>query len=426
MKLRNLHPLLTATLALGLIQSACLLAQDSSPAGDELLEKAIVLEDSGKTADAIAAYSELASEHAGEPEIGGRALVRLANLYLREKRRDQAAETLKQVLSQYGNHGKLARHAKEQLTKLSDVLGGAPRVLFVDPTLAATDVPSDLKEVSVTFDRPMMDNSWSFTGSDNFPKTSGKPSYDEFQFTCTLPVELEPGKVYRVGINSASFQNFKSKYGAPAEQSVVLFATAGKDGSPTAIPPALLAELKDAQSANKKQAAKRGSPAEKRESRKLAAQAWQQWGKQQFGPAEELFRKALDRDGSDANTWNGLGWSLFNQGIADEAEIAFKQGIEIDPKQAACLNGLGWIARNRGHNDEAIAWWEKAVEALPEASAAWNGLVVTTMNKKDYEAAMKYLQAWKKVEPNNKEIDQQMEKVKAELAKPVEAGSTTK
>ncbi len=42
-----------------------------------------------------------------------------------------------------------------------------------------------------------------------------------------MPVNLEAGSFYRVGINSTSYQNFKSADGVPAPSSAIFFATQG-------------------------------------------------------------------------------------------------------------------------------------------------------------------------------------------------------
>jgi hypothetical protein len=83
----------------------------------------------------------------------------------------------------------------------------------------------------------MQDRSWSWTGGgETYPQITGKMSYDVSKTTCTLPVKLEPGKTYWVGVNSPSHQNFKSAQGVPARRYVVLFATRSADGKPTDIP----------------------------------------------------------------------------------------------------------------------------------------------------------------------------------------------
>ena len=45
------------------------------------------------------------------------------------------------------------------------------------------------------------------------------------------PVQLEPGKFYRVGINSKSHKNFKSAAGIPVAPSVIAFTTKGADAA---------------------------------------------------------------------------------------------------------------------------------------------------------------------------------------------------
>ena len=122
---------------------------------------------------------------------------------------------------------------------------GAPTVVNVSPRIYANDIEPSLNIISVEFDKLMLDKSWSWTGSGELmPKSTGRPSYDEEHKICSLPVSLEPGKVYRVGINSPSFGNFKSADGITAKRYMILFATKDKDGNPTPIPQDLLAIAK--------------------------------------------------------------------------------------------------------------------------------------------------------------------------------------
>ncbi len=120
-----------------------------------------------------------------------------------------------------------------------------PVVVRTTPAAYADDVSPKLKKITVTFDRPMMDQSWSWTGGVVMPpKKTSDPYYDSSKTTCTLPVKLEAGKVYWVGINSPSAQGFKSADGISAKRYVILFATKGADGKATAIPEDMLAKAK--------------------------------------------------------------------------------------------------------------------------------------------------------------------------------------
>jgi|GEM_PF-7053940 len=117
-------------------------------------------------------------------------------------------------------------------------VGPVPRILHTNPDAFANDVSPSLDKITVTFDRAMMDQSWSWTGGgDTYPQTTGRPFYDDSRTTCTLPVKLEAGKVYWVGINSPSHRNFKTPDRTAANWYIILFATAGADGSPTPLPP---------------------------------------------------------------------------------------------------------------------------------------------------------------------------------------------
>lgn len=123
--------------------------------------------------------------------------------------------------------------------------GVAPRVVRTLPTAFSNDVDPSLDEITVTFDRPMMDKSWSFTGGgETFPGRTGEVAYDAGRTTCTMPVKLQAGKVYWVGVNSPAYRNFKSAEGVPAARYVILFTTAAADGKSTPIPEDLLSQAR--------------------------------------------------------------------------------------------------------------------------------------------------------------------------------------
>ena len=104
---------------------------------------------------------------------------------------------------------------------------GLPKIVKMMPENGADDVDANLKVLRVTFDRPMADGfSWT-GGGPEFPTIpeGGKPRWSRNRRTCTLPVALEPGKSYRLGLNSPSFKNFTSREGVPLEPVVYRFET---------------------------------------------------------------------------------------------------------------------------------------------------------------------------------------------------------
>jgi hypothetical protein len=105
---------------------------------------------------------------------------------------------------------------------------GAPQVVSCSPTRGASDVDPALKEITVTFDQDMEEGmSWT-GGGPEFPSIpEGKKAHWQDKRTCVLPVKLQGGHRYRVGINSPSYRNFRSATGVPALTSAIWFTTSG-------------------------------------------------------------------------------------------------------------------------------------------------------------------------------------------------------
>jgi hypothetical protein len=118
--------------------------------------------------------------------------------------------------------------AQAQTRAASAPSGPAPRIVSTTPALGASDVDPGLKEITVTFDRDMGPGfSWTGGGPEYPPNREGQKPFWRERRTCVLPVQLEAGKSYRVGINSPSHQNFRSAAGVPAPPSAIYFTTRG-------------------------------------------------------------------------------------------------------------------------------------------------------------------------------------------------------
>ncbi len=150
------------------------------------------------------------------------------------------------------------------------LVDGPPVVVKTVPVAFAEDVSPGLKSIRVLFDQPMMDGAWSWTGTgggETFPElTTNKPRYNSSRTTCTLPVKLEPGKVYWVGINSPGYKNFKTVKRVPAKRYVILFATKGRDGKATVIPADLLKRAAEINSRSGYKGQVEGAKGEKKKS----------------------------------------------------------------------------------------------------------------------------------------------------------------
>lgn len=103
-----------------------------------------------------------------------------------------------------------------------------PAIVSTSPRVGATEVDPAMTEITVTFDCDMQKGfSWTGGGPDFPSAPSGQKAHWLDNRTCVLPVHLEAGHYYRVGINSKSYQSFRSAAGVPAEPSAIYFTTVG-------------------------------------------------------------------------------------------------------------------------------------------------------------------------------------------------------
>ncbi|WP_439817578.1 Ig-like domain-containing protein [Zavarzinia sp. CC-PAN008] len=105
--------------------------------------------------------------------------------------------------------------------------GDGARVVATSPADGAT-VPAGAMELSVTFDRAMAPDSYSFVTLTDAPYPPCPPPAEQSADgrTFTLKCTTEPGKTYGVGFNGGTHMNFKSTDGVPAVPAQLHFKTA--------------------------------------------------------------------------------------------------------------------------------------------------------------------------------------------------------
>ena len=114
-----------------------------------------------------------------------------------------------------------------QTSRAQDIESIAPVVVKTVPEAGKKDVPSGEYEVKITFSKEMTDQSWSWSSAweDSDPKSIGKPHYSADHKTCTMKVQLEPGKTYGWWINSQKFHGFQDTQHHPAVPYLLTFKT---------------------------------------------------------------------------------------------------------------------------------------------------------------------------------------------------------
>jgi tetratricopeptide (TPR) repeat protein len=221
-----------------------------------LLEKGIYAEETaGNVDEAMSIYQKIIADEQANRQAAAQAYYRLGKCYQKKGDNNKAVELFQKLIANYPEQKELIEKVKSFVPATLPSL--TPKVVKTNPVTLANDVSPSLKEMTVSFDQPMKDNSWAWcrdTGKAKFPETPGKPHYDSTQTTNYFPVQLEPGTVYWVSLNTPGYIGFISANGVATPQYVILFATKDKDGKPTPIPEELIAQAKSINAAGKQAA----------------------------------------------------------------------------------------------------------------------------------------------------------------------------
>ena len=120
-----------------------------------------------------------------------------------------------------------------------------PTVAGTSPELYTQDVDPNITAITITFSQPMKKTDWFYSSIPQawLPESNGPPFFDPCGVKWTLPVNLEPGKVYAIALNYS--ENEKTIKNAPVgfcsvssqkcESFILLFATADANQESTYI-----------------------------------------------------------------------------------------------------------------------------------------------------------------------------------------------
>jgi hypothetical protein len=116
---------------------------------------------------------------------------------------------------------------ERQAASLDERLAGIPRVAQFIPENGAKDVDPALSELRLKFDRPMKPGEAALLGrKGELPAMPSKGRFKDDAMTFIQPVKLEPGRTYRITINSVWQPGFASAAGLPLDPIQFTFTTA--------------------------------------------------------------------------------------------------------------------------------------------------------------------------------------------------------
>jgi DNA-binding CsgD family transcriptional regulator len=100
----------------------------------------------------------------------------------------------------------------------------APRIVATAPAAGSVIRPGSFV-LSVTFDQPMLEGSYSFVQAspDTYPQCGGKPTLSKDRKTFSVLCTALPNRRFEVWFNRQPYMNFVSEDGVPAEPFQLLF-----------------------------------------------------------------------------------------------------------------------------------------------------------------------------------------------------------
>jgi len=112
------------------------------------------------------------------------------------------------------------------------------------------------------------------------------------------------------------------------------------------------------------------------------------------GEAVACYRRAIELDPSNSDTWNNLGIAYAIAAQPAEAVPSFRRALELDPGNAQAWNNLGLALHTLGQLDEALAAYGEALRRRPNYVRAWiNSARAHEARQSPAEAARCYEQA---------------------------------
>ncbi len=135
----------------------------------------------------------------------------------------------------------------------------------------------------------------------------------------------------------------------------------------------------------------------------------------QYEQALELFKKAVEIDGSFTEAHNNLGLTYTEMNQEDKATESFKKAIELNPDLGATYNNLGYVFYRTGSYAEAIEMYNEAIGRSRDNSSAWTNLGNAYYKLDRTDEA---LDAWNKavaIDPANEKAKRNLKRFHAEV-----------
>jgi len=130
--------------------------------------------------------------------------------------------------------------------------------------------------------------------------------------------------------------------------------------------------------------------------------------------AATLFQKSIQLDPDDPAAPNYLGFMWADKNVhLEEALDLIQKAVKMEPDNGAYVDSLGWVLFRLGRNDEALIQLRRAAGLMKDDSTVLDHLADVLLKLGKTDEALTVLSHAKEVDPNNKEISDKLQKLKA-------------
>lgn len=135
----------------------------------------------------------------------------------------------------------------------------------------------------------------------------------------------------------------------------------------------------------------------------------------EFEQSAQWFQKTLKLKPGDPEVFCDIGYSLYSQSRYREAETNFRQAIALQPEHARSQNHLGLVLAQLGERDASLAAFRRA--NCSPAQAHTNLALILALNNHGDDARQHLQLARRDLDPNDLEIQEQLEGLEVLIAK---------
>ncbi len=127
--------------------------------------------------------------------------------------------------------------------------------------------------------------------------------------------------------------------------------------------------------------------------------------------AQRAFRKAVNIDSALSEAYNYWGYMLAERGIKlDTAKILIEKALKYEPQNGYYLDSMGWVYYMMGKYDSAFLYLRQAASFVSDDPVIIEHLGDVYLKLNDIERAIFYWTEALKLNPNNKDLKNKIEK----------------